>query len=850
VAAVTLWVRVGYFDETDAQIGLSHVLEHMYFQGSENYRGPERMATEIKELGGQLNAATYYDSTHYYVVLPAENLSKALEIQADALRRPLFEAETLGTEIGAIIQEARRKRDNAAALALEKTYALAFRNHRIRRWRIGEEEQLKTYRREDLLAFLKMFYVPERLVVSVSGAVDPGDVLARVEDLFGGMAAGNGAVVAGPEELPHKGFRHERMHGDINRAHLVTLYRAPERFHPDEFPLRILGVLLGGGRSCRLFQAVREKHRLVNSIGASMEALSDIGLFTVMAETDTATVGPAQRAILDEIARARDGFTEWELSRARAILESRYYAAQSDVLGLSLTLARFEALGGYRLVDEFFEKLFAVDRDSVARVAARYLDPDNATLLEYLPEKGKVPAKIDPRPGEAVGAAGPLAEEKTVDPDGPRNVRFESRPAPAPTDSPVEVHDTDGGLRLLLRPIPSMPVASLYLMIPGGKAAEDADTNGITLLLQSSMLKGSRRWPGAQLAAEIESIGGGLGREIADDFFGFSLRTLSRQFPAALDILFDMLFRPELSSDEIRKERKNQIAAIQSSRDEAMSQAFRLFRRTAFPGSRYALAIPGTLKSVRGLDPDRVREWHAEILRRRGAVLAVAGDFDPDTLRREIERRISEWPGRGKSTGRRPRKTPSKPGRKPPRTLSVRRKRRQTAQIVGFPAPPLGHADQYPLQVLQGFTSGLAGRFFREIRSRRGLAYTVSSMLFQARKAGSFLVYMATSPEREREARKILLQEVEALRRDGPDGDEIRRSIRYLKGSYLVGLQTNSAKAASLAEAEVTGIGYREIEQYPKLIEAVTREQVHEVIRRWLDPGECRLGIVRGEPGE
>jgi zinc protease len=123
-------------------------------------------------------------------------------------------------------------------------------------------------------------------------------------------------------------------------------------------------------------------------------------------------------------------------------------------------------------------------------------------------------------------------------------------------------------------------------------------------------------------------------------------------------------------------------------------------------------------------------------------------------------------------------------------------------------------------------------------------------MLFQAQGAGSFLVYMATSPEGEREARRILLQEVETLRREGPTDDEIRRSIRYLNGSYRVGLQTNSAKAAALAESEVLGLGYREVEEYPARIEAVTRDQVHEAIRCWLDPQSCRLGIVRGEAGE
>ncbi|MBI4161618.1 MAG: insulinase family protein, partial [Acidobacteria bacterium] len=172
--------------------------------------------------------------------------------------------------------------------------------------------------------------------------------------------------------------------------------------------------------------------------------------------------------------------------------------------------------------------------------------------------------------------------------------------------------------------------------------------------------------------------------------------------------------------------------------------------------------------------------------------------------------------------------------------------RQQTAQILGFPAPPIGHPDRYPLHVLQAITSGLGGRWFAEIRSRRGLAYTVSSMVFQGRAAGAFLVFLATAPDRERDARRVLLAEIERLRREGPDEEEIRRAVRFLQGSQLVGLQTGAAVAAALAEAEISGLGYAEEKTYPGRIGAVTRERVNQVIRTCLDPARLRLGILRG----
>jgi zinc protease len=153
VVAINLWVRAGYFDEEDAEIGISHVIEHMFFKGTPDRPRADQIASEIKALGGELNAGTYYDSTNYYVVLPSENYRKGLEIEADALMHPLIDADELTREIEAVIQEGRRKKDTPGAYALEMMFREAFETHRIRRWRIGEEDALRAFTRDHLLSY-------------------------------------------------------------------------------------------------------------------------------------------------------------------------------------------------------------------------------------------------------------------------------------------------------------------------------------------------------------------------------------------------------------------------------------------------------------------------------------------------------------------------------------------------------------------------------------------------------------------------------------------------------------------------------------------------------------------------
>ena len=140
VAAIT-HVRAGFFDEPDRWIGISHVLEHMFFKGTPT-RAVGQIARETKAAGGYLNASTSYDRTSYFVVLPASALARAVDIQADALRHSSIDAGELERELRVIIQEAKRKLDTPDAVTYETLHELMFDHHRIRRWRIGTEEQL------------------------------------------------------------------------------------------------------------------------------------------------------------------------------------------------------------------------------------------------------------------------------------------------------------------------------------------------------------------------------------------------------------------------------------------------------------------------------------------------------------------------------------------------------------------------------------------------------------------------------------------------------------------------------------------------------------------------------------
>src|SRR5919204_2877096 len=179
VVAIVTYVKAGYFDERDDVVGIAHVLEQMYFKGTER-RGVGEISKETKAAGGYLNAHTIYDHTSYYAVLPASGFEAGLEIQADAYANSAIAAEELAKELEVIIQEAKRKADHPAAVAVETLYALLHDRHRIRRWRIGHEAGLRALTRDDVVGFYRNFYRPRNTILSIVGDVDVEAALALV----------------------------------------------------------------------------------------------------------------------------------------------------------------------------------------------------------------------------------------------------------------------------------------------------------------------------------------------------------------------------------------------------------------------------------------------------------------------------------------------------------------------------------------------------------------------------------------------------------------------------------------------------------------------------------------------
>ncbi len=843
VVAVVTYVKAGYFDETDDIIGISHVLEHMYFKGTAR-RGAGEIARETKSAGGYLNAGTIYDHTSYYTVLPSASLEQALDIQSDALLNSAVEESELATELQVIIQEARRKLDNPSAVAEESLFELLFDQHRIRRWRIGHADALARMTREQIWKYYREMYTTANTVVVVAGDVDTEATFDLVEKYYGGMQAGPDVRDIGPVEPERAGFRLREMSGDVVQSTIQWGWRTPGSLHPDSAALDVLALVLGQGRASRLYRGVREAG-LVTGISAHNYTPRHIGVFGISAECEPARTVEALHAIAAVVRDVRDnGITQQEVERARSILEARLVRRLETAEGQANLLAQWESLGGWELADDYITAVMSVTAEDLVRVARAYLKDERGALLTYRPT-GSTSLGMD-----ADALARSLFEVAPT-------IERAASPAPMPSHEPVtaaarrlapERIDRDvrfyatGDAHIVILPRHSAPLVSMALVLRGGALQESAGEAGITGLMARSSVKGTARRTAAQLADESEALGTSIGFGVGADSLDWGMTVPSRHFDAGLDLLLDAALAPTFPAAEVAKERDMLLSDLQQMRDDMYQYPLRLALEAAFGAHPYGFGPRMVEQAVIDIDASMLQAWHrARVLNGEPWFFVVGDVADPDAAAAQIAARLDVVEYSGAPI----------PDRRPvwptvPQVRVEQRAKQQTALALAFPGPDRNDRDLDALRLLAGSVSGLGGRLFEELRSKRSLAYAISAFPLARWRAGAFIAYIGTSPEREEEARDGLIEQLGLLTTEVLSEDEVERAKRYTIGSWQIASQTNAAQLGHLVNAILLGTGLDEIHQFEARTRAVTGESMRAAAAKYIDPTRVVEGVVRG----
>ena len=394
-ASLGIWVKAGSRSETEAEHGISHVLEHMAFKGTEG-RNALDIASTIENVGGDLNAATSVEHTGYFARVLKEDVGLAADILSDILQNSRFDQHELDREQQVIIQEIGAARDNPDDHVFDLFQQAAFPDQAIGRTILGTVESVNSFNPQSIRAYMDRNYVGDQMVLCAAGNVEHDQLVDIANNRFHGLRP-TGAPP--PTKAAYVGGE-QRLVSDHEQAHIV-LGLEGRAYNSDGFyAVQILASILGGGMSSRLFQEVREKRGLCYSVYAFHWAFADSGIFGVAASTGGEEVEELLPVVLDELRKATETITEDEVVRVRNQIRAGLLMSLESPSSRAGQLARQQILWGRTIpLQETVERINRITADRVKQVARQILDAGKVSLagigpVDKLPDYRDIAAQL------------------------------------------------------------------------------------------------------------------------------------------------------------------------------------------------------------------------------------------------------------------------------------------------------------------------------------------------------------------------------------------------------------------------------------------------------------------------
>ncbi|HYC82491.1 MAG TPA: insulinase family protein, partial [Solirubrobacterales bacterium] len=673
--------------------------------------------------------------------------------------------------------------------------------------------------------------MPERTIVSIVGDLDPDQALALAARAYGDWPARAGAVDPSPEEPRRREVRARTLRGDVTRGELALGWRTVPPLHPDSTALDLASAVLAGGRGSWLYRALREPG-LVTWVAAHNYAPTEVGVFSVAAELEPDRLPEVIAKVAEGVNRlVLLGPSAEELARARTLLRARWARRLESMEGRASALAAAEALEDVALLDREYEALTRTTAEQVRDATARYLHPDAVAGVAYQPE-GEGPDLS----AEALERAFAVTELAPVPAPGATQAPQPTPRRAAGRRTAEVLHTELPGIDLLVRRKPGVPLANLGLYAPRVRFESPAQA-GLGSLLVRSALRGAGGLDAGELAYAFERLGGTLAPSAASDWLGFATSVLTEHLGEAAALLDRVYASPHLEDDAVAAERGLLIAEAEQVTDDMFRYPFQLAFAAAFGPSGYGLPVGGLPHTLPACTTADVRSWHREALLGVRPVLIAVGDFEPEEASALLAGAVGDRaaPAVRLGAGDDAMVWTAGADGEPPMQV-VNRSKAQAALAMAFPGPGRRDPNRTAASVWAAVASGLGGRLFEALRDRRSLAYTVVASSWQKARGGSLLTYIATSPEREEEAREQMLLELERFAREPVAPEELGQAVAYLAGQAEVARQSGAAVAGEILEAWIAGTGLAELENPAARYRAVTTEDVRRVAETYLVP--------------
>ncbi len=805
IVTIDTWVRTGSINENDANSGVAHFLEHLFFKGTKLHPVGE-FDRILESKGAVVNAATSKDFTHYYITIPSEHFNTAMELHSDMLMNPQIPRKELEQERKVVLEEISKDGNTPAKKVYDNLNDMMYTSHPYKRKVIGSADVISTIRREEILEFFNNYYTPSNMITIVVGDVDTAKAVQKVGECFNSEYK---KPVKKSFRKEHSITTHKRKvdYTDTQSGYMMIGFRGVNICDNDTFALDVLAEVLGGGKSSRFYRDIKEQKGLAYSISASNGSFRDDGIFFISANFTPASQEKLEKAIFDEISHIQKyGITDEELERAKkTIIQDTYYSREStsDIsseLGYIMTLTN-----SGDLYKNYVDNIKKVSANDVRFAAIRFLGANKSAVSIMLPsemegksEQSTITNHIAQKVSEYKGTTKYLVDNKAT---------------------------------MLINQHKNNDIIAMSIIAKGGEFLEKIAGEGT--LTAGLMLKGTKKYSAQELAQIMDENGIKISPSCGEDYLAINVQTTTAQIDLTLEILDEILNNATLDDYELEKKRSEILNKIRQQRDVPMNVALENFKTAIFENSVYSHTnkiLEKTLPLVQGTN---VKEYYNRIFDSKNIVVSINGDVDSQKMinafgsilkdKKQPEFKYSNY---------------SVTKLNAPKNISKEIKDLQTAWLfLGWQASGVQDKKDFAtLKVINTILgSGMSSRLYKNLREQDGLAYQLGSSYSPKALGGIFMTYIGTNSDTLQYSEDKIRAEIERLKMEFVSDTELNDAKDRLKGGFVIALETNSEKASVLAGFEALGFGYDFLDKYTKMIDEITASDIIRVANKYFN---------------
>jgi predicted Zn-dependent peptidase len=384
-ASAIVFVRVGSVDESPSQAGVSHFIEHLLFKGSKNYPG-DAFSKNVENFGGEINAATSKEFTMYYINMQKDFVEESLRMLADTIQNPLFPEDEISKERKVVIEEIQRHMDNPDAVLYEKFYKTIYKKSPLKNSIIGKAEVIANITHKEICEYYKLHYVPEKMIVVVSGGFDNDKTEKIIGDTFGKFKSQPIPEEPILKEDAHAG-EHIIEYGKIEAGYMFSGFLASDIDAQDVYVADLASGILGGGKSSRLYKSLYEKRHLVYAIDSTFSVEKGTGNIYITSVFEPKNLESIKEAIERQIEEiVNNDITEEELNRSKLLLKTDWQFSNETPYDIADKVGYWNLMGNSNFALNYLDKLESLTCQDVIKFFKRYYCKDKISHVSLLPK--------------------------------------------------------------------------------------------------------------------------------------------------------------------------------------------------------------------------------------------------------------------------------------------------------------------------------------------------------------------------------------------------------------------------------------------------------------------------------